>query len=137
MPAPRRPSPGKPECSSGAANPGCRRLSAGEPPERRLQAKLPAPQRCLLHLELDGVSRKLTGDHILDDDLEHVGAIWERHFRTGIRRRTLDGSLEDLYGRRRWHKSRVGHRLDDDARVHFDPMVSTGGERNEVYTRVV
>src|SRR5258708_23735262 len=39
---------------SGAANPGCRRLSAGalsagargpkEPPERRLQAGLPAPQ---------------------------------------------------------------------------------------------
>src|ERR1019366_9725578 len=85
----------------------------------------------LLHLELDGVSRKLTGDHVLDDDLERVGAIWQRHFRTGIRRRTLDGGLEDLYGRRGRHKSRVGnHPLDDDARVHFDPMVSTGGERN-------
>ena len=27
----------------GAANPGCSRLSAGEPPERRLRARLPAP----------------------------------------------------------------------------------------------
>src|ERR1019366_10608794 len=80
----------------------------------------------LLHLELDGVSRKLTGDHVLDDDLERVGAgagaIWERHFRPAVRRRTLDGGLEDLYGRRGRHKARVCHRLDDDARVHFDAM---------------
>src|ERR1017187_4501707 len=34
----------QPHAESGAANPGCRRLSAGEPPERRLRAKLPAPQ---------------------------------------------------------------------------------------------